>query len=138
MSQLPVRGRATVIPVLATSVLFGLLGWRFGAAIELLAFSALALFGIRLAMIDLAELRLPTALVMPLYPMVLGLLSSRPCPRLAELGRGRGRHGDRLRLRQHRGSGDPRRRRSDPAYAGAVRTGSARRSIHGRSRPSST
>jgi leader peptidase (prepilin peptidase) / N-methyltransferase len=75
MLQSPVGGRAAVMPALVTSVLFGLLAWRFGATIELLAFSALALIGVRLAMIDLAELRLPTALVMPLYPVILGLLS---------------------------------------------------------------
>jgi leader peptidase (prepilin peptidase) / N-methyltransferase len=66
--------RVAITAALVTSALFGLLAWRFGAGIELVAFSALALFGVRLALIDLAELRLPTALVMPLYPVTLGLL----------------------------------------------------------------
>jgi leader peptidase (prepilin peptidase)/N-methyltransferase len=73
--QPPAVGRVKVALALGTAALFGLLAWRFGATFELLAFSALALFGVRLAMIDLAELRLPTDLIMPLYPMLLGLLS---------------------------------------------------------------
>lgn len=67
-------GSHAVLLALVTSVLFGLLAWRFGATAELVAFSVLALVGMRLAVIDLAELRLPTALVMPLYPTTLGLL----------------------------------------------------------------
>jgi len=66
--------RTAVISALITLVLFGLLAWRFGATAELLAFSVLALFGTRLAVIDLKELRLPTTLIMPLYPATLGLL----------------------------------------------------------------
>jgi leader peptidase (prepilin peptidase)/N-methyltransferase len=66
--------RTVVISALVTSVLFGLLAWRFGVTVELLAFSVLALVGMRLAAIDLVELRLPTALIMPLYPAILGLL----------------------------------------------------------------
>jgi len=70
----PTSRRTTGISALITLVLFGLLAWRFGATAELLAFSVLALFGMRLAMIDLKELRLPTALIMPVYPATLGLL----------------------------------------------------------------
>jgi len=61
--------------VLVTATLFGVLAWRLGVSVESLAFSVLALFGVRLAMIDLAELRLPTPLVLPLYPATMGLLS---------------------------------------------------------------
>lgn len=67
-------GHFETVTVLATAALFGLLAWRFGFEAELLAFSVLALFGVRLAVIDLAELRLPTSLVLPLYPVTMGLL----------------------------------------------------------------
>lgn len=66
--------RAAIVSVFVTAVLFGLLAWRLGFGAELLAFSALALIGVRLAMIDLAELRLPASLVLPLYPATVGLL----------------------------------------------------------------
>lgn len=65
---------AVAIPALATFVLFGLLAWRLDGGVELVAFSLLALVGVRLAVIDLAERRLPTSLVMPLYPTMWGLL----------------------------------------------------------------
>jgi leader peptidase (prepilin peptidase)/N-methyltransferase len=74
LPQLAKAGRVAITTALATSTLFGLLAWRFGAGLELVAFSALALFGVRLALVDLVELRLPTALIMPLYPVTLGLL----------------------------------------------------------------
>jgi leader peptidase (prepilin peptidase)/N-methyltransferase len=66
--------RAATVSVPVTAVLFGLLAWRLGFGAELPAFSVMALIGVRLAMIDLAELRLPTALVLPLYPSISGLL----------------------------------------------------------------
>lgn len=66
--------RAAAVSVPTTAALFGLLAWRLGFGLELLAFSTLALFGVRLAVIDLAELRLPTALVLPLYPVTMGIL----------------------------------------------------------------
>ncbi len=57
----------TVIPpavvVLVTAILFGLLAWRVGVRIELLAYSCVALASVPLATIDLSELRLPTPLV---------------------------------------------------------------------------
>lgn len=67
-------GHAAAVSVVVTAALFGLLAWRLSFGAELLAYSALALIGVRLAMIDLAELRLPTALVLPLYPMIVGFL----------------------------------------------------------------
>jgi leader peptidase (prepilin peptidase) / N-methyltransferase len=57
-----------------TAVLFGLLAARLGRDHELLAVSTLALVGVPLAAMDLAEHRLPTALITPLYPTVLGHL----------------------------------------------------------------
>lgn len=70
-----VAGRVEAVFALVTAVLFGLLAWQLGINFELLAFSALALIGVRLALIDLVELRLPTALIAPLYPATFGLLS---------------------------------------------------------------
>jgi leader peptidase (prepilin peptidase)/N-methyltransferase len=67
-------GRAAAVSVVVTAALFGLLAWRLSFGAELLAYSALALIGVPLAMIDLAELRLPTALVLPLYPTTVGFL----------------------------------------------------------------
>ena len=53
----------TVVVPLATAILFGLLAWRVGIRGELLAYSCVAVAGVRLAAIDIAELRLPTRLV---------------------------------------------------------------------------
>lgn len=68
------EGRDASASALATAALFGLLAWRLGLSAELLAYSSLALFGVPLALIDLTELRLPTALILPLYPLTMGLL----------------------------------------------------------------
>lgn len=65
--------RRAVVAVLATSALFGLATWRSEHPIDTLAVSCLALFGVRLAMIDLASQLLPRALVLPLYPALLAL-----------------------------------------------------------------
>lgn len=48
---------------LVTAILFGLLAWRVGARVELLAYSCVALASVPLAAIDIAEFRLPTPLV---------------------------------------------------------------------------
>ena len=50
---------------LPTGVVFGVLGWRFGHQFDLLPYSYLAAVGVALAVIDLAEHRLPTKLVLP-------------------------------------------------------------------------
>lgn len=61
------QSRPTTLPpaviVLVTAILFGLLAWRVGVRAELLAFSCVALAGVPLATVDLAQLRLPTSLV---------------------------------------------------------------------------
>jgi leader peptidase (prepilin peptidase)/N-methyltransferase len=55
--------RSSTAAILTTAILFGLLGWRIGAAIELLAYSCVALASVPLTAIDMAELRLPRRLV---------------------------------------------------------------------------
>src|SRR5437764_89116 len=50
---------------LTTGVVFGVVGWRFGHQFDLLPYSYLAAVGVALAVIDLAERRLPTKLVLP-------------------------------------------------------------------------
>lgn len=61
---------------LATAVLFGLLGWRFGLDPALPAFLYLGAVGIALALIDIDHKRLPFALTMPSYPVALILLAA--------------------------------------------------------------
>ncbi len=51
------------LTMLATAVLFGLLAWRIGVRAELLAYSCVALAGVSLAAVDIAELRLPSRLI---------------------------------------------------------------------------
>jgi leader peptidase (prepilin peptidase)/N-methyltransferase len=64
----PPRSGAGIGQVAVTATLFGLLAWRFGPHVELLAYSYLAAAGVPLSLIDLLELRLPRRLVLPLYP----------------------------------------------------------------------
>ncbi|HEY0486272.1 MAG TPA: prepilin peptidase [Mycobacteriales bacterium] len=59
---------------LATAALFGLLAARFGLSVELAAFLVLGALGVALAVIDLDVRRLPNALTLPAYPVVIGLL----------------------------------------------------------------
>jgi leader peptidase (prepilin peptidase) / N-methyltransferase len=59
--------------VVTTAVLFGLLAWRFGPQLELLAYSFLAAVAVPLSAIDALEMRLPRQLVLPLYPACLTL-----------------------------------------------------------------
>ncbi|ASO21593.1 leader peptidase (prepilin peptidase)/N-methyltransferase [Actinoalloteichus hoggarensis] len=71
----PTRPRGLTGPVaVGTALLFGLLAWRVGARPELLAYSALVAVGVPLAVIDWRERRLPTALLLPAYPVHLLLL----------------------------------------------------------------
>lgn len=51
-----------VAPIL-TLILFGFLAWRLGPQFELLPYSVFAAVGVLLGLIDLVELRLPSALV---------------------------------------------------------------------------
>lgn len=60
---------------LGHSVPVGLLAWSVGVRPELLAYSALAVVGVLLAAIDVLEQRLPTKLLMPVYPIIAALLA---------------------------------------------------------------
>jgi leader peptidase (prepilin peptidase)/N-methyltransferase len=62
---------AVLIP--ATGVLFGLVAWRVHPAVSLIGCSAFAAVAVPLAAIDVAEQRLPSALVLPVYPVVLAV-----------------------------------------------------------------
>lgn len=59
---------------LVTAVLFGLLAARFGLSPELPAYLYLGALGVALTAIDLDVRRLPDALTLPAYPVVIGLL----------------------------------------------------------------
>lgn len=61
---------SVLVTASASAVLFGLLAWRIGAHIELAAYGCLAAASIPLTAVDLIEQRLPTAVVLPLYPLV--------------------------------------------------------------------
>jgi leader peptidase (prepilin peptidase)/N-methyltransferase len=60
---------------LTTAVLFGLIAARFGLTPELVAFLYLGALGVALTAIDLDVRRLPNALTLPAYPVVVGLLA---------------------------------------------------------------
>lgn len=65
---------STRVLATATATMFGLLAWRIGLHPDLAADACLAAAGVLLAAIDLIEHRLPSVLVVPLYPAVAGLL----------------------------------------------------------------
>lgn len=54
-----------------TAILFAVLAWRLGIGFDLLAYSYLAAVSVPLSMVDLAEQRLPSVVVLPSY-LVLG------------------------------------------------------------------
>src|SRR5690242_1368382 len=58
---------------LLTASLFGMLVWSLGSRFDLLPVSYLAAVGVPLAVIDILERRLPTALVMPSQAVLAGL-----------------------------------------------------------------
>lgn len=58
---------------LTTAVVFGLLAWRVSRWPDLVGYSAFAAFGIAGSVVDIAEHRLPARLVLPTYPVVVGL-----------------------------------------------------------------
>jgi leader peptidase (prepilin peptidase)/N-methyltransferase len=59
---------------LTTAVVFGLIAARFGLTAELPAFLFLGALGVALTAIDLDVYRLPNALTLPAYPVVIALL----------------------------------------------------------------
>lgn len=64
--------RYALAPALAvaTATVLGLLAWRIGLHPDLAAYACLAVVGVPLAAIDLIDLRLPTPLLAPLYPVL--------------------------------------------------------------------
>jgi leader peptidase (prepilin peptidase)/N-methyltransferase len=60
-------------PGLATGILFGLLAWRVRFWPELFGYSVFAAFCVVASVVDIAEHRLPKRLVLPAYPVVVGL-----------------------------------------------------------------
>lgn len=60
--------------VVAMAGMYGLLAWRIGLGLDLVAYGCLAAACIPLAVIDLIESRLPWPLVTPLYPLLAGVL----------------------------------------------------------------
>jgi leader peptidase (prepilin peptidase)/N-methyltransferase len=60
---------------LVTAVVLGLLFGRFGGRPDMLAFCFLGALGVALAAIDLSVQRLPDRLVLPAYPVMIGLLA---------------------------------------------------------------
>lgn len=70
----PLRVRITTAAV--TSLLFGLLAWRFGPSLDLPAFLLLALLGVQLSRIDFALHLLPNVLVVLLLGGGLLLLTA--------------------------------------------------------------
>jgi len=60
---------------LVTALVMGLLFWRFGGQPDMLAFCFLGALGVTLSAIDLSVQRLPDRLVLPAYPVMIGLLT---------------------------------------------------------------
>ncbi|TVT52018.1 prepilin peptidase [Amycolatopsis rhizosphaerae] len=58
-----------------TAVVMVALGWRFGLQWELLPYGVLAMLAVPLTVADLAERRLPSRVVLPLYPVLAGLFA---------------------------------------------------------------
>lgn len=69
----PISARYPGVELL-TGLLFGLMAWHFGLSWELPAFLYLAAVSVALALIDIDVHRLPDAIVLPSYPVVLVLL----------------------------------------------------------------
>lgn len=70
------RRSSPVLIGLVTAMVFGLLAWRVSSWADLLAYSVFATFGVAVSMIDIAEHRIPTMLVLPAYPVIIGLFGT--------------------------------------------------------------
>lgn len=75
-SEPPGRAARNRAAALVTAALFALLSWRIGVQFELVPYAVLAVVCVLLAMIDVAEQRLPSPLVLPLYPLLLVLFGA--------------------------------------------------------------
>lgn len=70
-------GRSFGVPValeLVTAAVLALVAGRFGGRPDLVAFAFLGVLAVALAAIDIAVERLPDRLVLPAYPLLIGLL----------------------------------------------------------------
>lgn len=63
-----------IVSSLATAALFAVIGWRVGATPPLAGYLAFAAAAVALSIVDLAEQRLPNALVLPATAVVAALL----------------------------------------------------------------
>lgn len=70
----PISARYPLVE-LATGALFALTAWHFGASWALPGYLYLAAIAVALTLIDLEHQRLPNAIVLPAYPIALGLLA---------------------------------------------------------------
>lgn len=71
----PISARYPLVE-LATAVLFVLVLWKFGFGLEFVAFAYLAALGVVLTAIDLDVHRLPNAIVLPAYIVLLVLFAA--------------------------------------------------------------
>ncbi|WP_155351090.1 prepilin peptidase [Acrocarpospora pleiomorpha] len=67
--------RAPYLVEAGTGVVFGVLGWRFGGSPLLFAMVYTAFVGVVLAVVDWRTWRLPDAVTLPSYLIVIGLLA---------------------------------------------------------------
>ncbi|GAA0432122.1 hypothetical protein Acor_03570 [Acrocarpospora corrugata] len=67
--------RAPYLVEAATGLVFGVLGWRFGGSPLLFAMVYAAFMGVVLAVVDWRTWRLPDAVTLPSYLVVIGLLA---------------------------------------------------------------
>lgn len=63
-----------VVATLATAIVIAALGCRVGLRWELIPYGLLVVVGVPLAIVDIAERRLPQVAVLPLYPALLASL----------------------------------------------------------------
>jgi type IV leader peptidase family protein len=68
------------------AILFGLLAWRMPTWPDLLIYSAFVAFGVAASVVDIAEHRLPTRLVLPAYPVTLLLAATVAILQRGDLG----------------------------------------------------
>jgi leader peptidase (prepilin peptidase) / N-methyltransferase len=67
---------SAVLGALATAAVFGLLAWRVSHWSDLVGYSMFAIVGLAVSAVDVAEQRVPTRLVLPAYPMVVGFFGT--------------------------------------------------------------
>ena len=73
--ELPHRRWRLLTWTAATAVMFALLAWKIAADLAILAPSWLTTVGVPLTALDFRQRRLPNWLVLPTYPVVIGLVA---------------------------------------------------------------